>query len=194
MNITKLLSSILVLLVVSIGGFFWYNHSTVIRPEKTSTTDETTVPESSAHYIAEHNSSTKTAESIITDIEKTGSETTKLVVPKVELARTESHGFYGEYTPELVSSAKPDEIIVLFFRAFWCPTCNALHTDILQQKLKLPTNVSILFIDYDQNEDLKKRYDVTYQHTLIQVDNKGNEITKWSGGYLETILENIKQP
>jgi hypothetical protein len=50
-----------------------------------------------------------------------------------------------------------------------------------------------LKVDYESSTELKKKYGVTYQHTLVQVDAQGNMITKWSGGNtLESLLEKIK--
>jgi thioredoxin-related protein len=45
----------------------------------------------------------------------------------------------------------------------------------------------------DQEEkDLAKKYGITYQHTFVQIDSKGNEITKWNGGKTDELLAKIK--
>ncbi|MEK7564045.1 MAG: hypothetical protein AAB510_00550 [Patescibacteria group bacterium] len=46
---------------------------------------------------------------------------------------------------------------------------------------KIPSDLSILDVDYDNSSDLKKKYGVTYQHTFVQVDKDGNMIKKWNG-------------
>jgi hypothetical protein len=47
--------------------------------------------------------------------------------------------------------------------------------------MKIKEGVTILDVNYDTATDLKKKYGVTYQHTLVQVDTKGNQIAKWQG-------------
>jgi ABC-type uncharacterized transport system YnjBCD substrate-binding protein len=57
----------------------------------------------------------------------------------------------------------------------------------------IPEGVYILDVDYDNSAELKQKYGVTMQHTLVQVDAKGNMITKWSGGdTLDSVVKNLK--
>lgn len=81
--------------------------------------------------------------------------------------------------------------VVLFFRASWCPTCRALDRDIENNRNNIPKDLLILDVDYDQYKDLKKKYGVTYQHTLVKVDANGNMIKKWSGS--PTLADLIEQ-
>ncbi len=90
-------------------------------------------------------------------------------------------GTYEAYLAESVAMASDTHDVVLFFRASWCPTCRALDSDINLNSKMIPASLSILDVDYDKSTDLKKKYSVTYQHTFVQVDNKGNLIKKWSG-------------
>ena len=47
--------------------------------------------------------------------------------------------------------------------------------------------------DTDQEEkDLAKKYGITYQHTFVQVDAQGKELTKWNGGQTDELVTNIK--
>jgi thiol-disulfide isomerase/thioredoxin len=71
--------------------------------------------------------------------------------------------------------------VVLFFKAGWCPTCRAVDSDIKSNLSKIPENVSILEVDYDNSSVLKQKYGVTYQHTFVRVDKDGNLIKKWRG-------------
>lgn len=101
-------------------------------------------------------------------------------------------GSYVPYSAEKVAMAETGKVI-LFFHASWCPTCSALNKDIEASLKDIPTGVTILKTDYDKETELKKKYGVTYQHTLVQVDGKGNMIKKWSGGLkLENLLSEIK--
>jgi thiol-disulfide isomerase/thioredoxin len=89
-------------------------------------------------------------------------------------------GTYEAYAPEKLARAETGDV-VLFFHASWCPTCHGLNTDIEKNLEAIPPEVTILKLDYDKESELKKKYAVTYQHTLVQVDKDGNMIKKWSG-------------
>lgn len=102
-------------------------------------------------------------------------------------------GAYVEYNEEAVRVAAETGTAVLFFHAPWCPTCSALNKNIEANLEQIPNNVTIFKTDYDTYTDLKKQYGVTYQHTLVQVDAEGNQITKWSGGNtVDSIVSKIQ--
>lgn len=101
-------------------------------------------------------------------------------------------GSYGPYSADKVAMAT-DGDVVLFFKAVWCPTCRALEADIKANIENLPANVTILEVNYDTATELRQKYGVTTQHTLVQVDANGNLITKWSGGNtLDSVLARIQ--
>jgi thioredoxin 1 len=89
-------------------------------------------------------------------------------------------GTYEAYAPEKLAHAETGNV-VLFFHASWCPSCRGLNADIESNLKAIPEGVSILKTDYDKETELKKKYGITYQHTLVQVDKDGNMIKKWSG-------------
>ncbi|MEK7579284.1 MAG: thioredoxin family protein [Patescibacteria group bacterium] len=89
-------------------------------------------------------------------------------------------GSYEAYAPEKLARAETGDV-VLFFHASWCPSCRGLNSDIEKNLSAIPPEVSILKVDYDTESALKKKYGVTYQHTLVQVDADGAMIKKWSG-------------
>ncbi len=100
-------------------------------------------------------------------------------------------GPYEAYEPQKVSLAETNDV-VLFFHASWCPSCRALNSDIEKNLALIPSGKIILKIDYDKEIELKKKYGVTTQHTLVQVDKDGNSLKKWSGGAtLEDLLLQI---
>lgn len=101
-------------------------------------------------------------------------------------------GSYEEYSSEKLARAESGDV-VLFFHASWCPSCKGLNSDIEANLNSIPEGVSILKVDYDKATELKKKYGVTYQHTLVQVDKDGNLIKKWSGSSsLSKLISEIK--
>ncbi len=97
-------------------------------------------------------------------------------------------GSYESYSPEKVARASVNNNVVLFFRASWCPTCRAVDADIRNNLSKIPENLTILDVNYDNSTVLKQKYGVTYQHTFVQVDKDGNLIKKWSGSPTLSLL------
>lgn len=87
---------------------------------------------------------------------------------------------------------------ILFFYANWCPTCRPVNNDLLSNFDKIPQDFIVIRINYNDTEtdtfekELAKKYSITYQHTFVQIDEDGNEITKWNGGDFENLLNRIK--
>lgn len=99
-------------------------------------------------------------------------------------------GLYEAYTPDKLARAETGDV-VLFFHASWCPSCRGLNADIEKNLSAIPSEVSILKVDYDTESELKKKYGVTYQHTLVQVAADGTMINKWSGS--PTLMSLVSQ-
>jgi len=101
-------------------------------------------------------------------------------------------GSYEAYSADKIARAETGDV-VLFFHASWCPSCRGLNASIEGNLKSIPEGVTILKADYDKETELKKKYGVTYQHTLVQVDKEGNMIKKWSGGgSLDNLLSQIQ--
>ena len=101
-------------------------------------------------------------------------------------------GSYEAYTPEKLAFAETGNV-VLFFAASWCPSCRALEKDIKENLSNIPTDLKILKVDYDNSQELKQKYGVTTQHTLVQVNKDGNMISKWSGSpTLSSLTSQVK--
>ncbi len=98
---------------------------------------------------------------------------------------------YTPYSQEAFNQAK-DKKRVLYFHANWCSTCRLLDKEISENINEIPNNVVLYKTDYDTESALKKKYAVTYQHTFVQVDAQGNEVTKWSGGATQELISNVK--
>lgn len=71
--------------------------------------------------------------------------------------------------------------VVLFFNADWCSTCKVARDNIQADLASIPAGLTIVVVDFDTATELREKYGVTVQHTFVQVDADGNELTKWSG-------------
>ena len=104
---------------------------------------------------------------------------------------------YTQYSKATLDQSIKDKRI-LFFYANWCPTCKAADMSFEQNIAKIPADATLIRINYkdtdtDQEEkDLANKYAITYQHTFVQIDGEGKEISKWNGGQIEELLINIK--
>lgn len=101
---------------------------------------------------------------------------------------------FVDYTKEDVLQAhNQGQRVLLFFYAPWCPTCRGAEQDFKNNFTQFPSDLKIFRVDYDTANELKNRYGITYQHTFVQIDPQGNEITKWQGGGVNTILQNLEK-
>ncbi len=100
-------------------------------------------------------------------------------------------GSYEAYAPEKIALAA-DSKVVLFFHADWCPICRPIDAELKAKGA--PAGVVVLKVDYDTAPlELKKKYGVTYQHTFVQVNAKGDMIAKWGDAFtLTDVLARIK--
>ena len=101
-----------------------------------------------------------------------------------------SQGQYVTYTADYLTKYQ-GKTKVLFFHATWCSTCKAADRDITKNLSNIPEDLVIIKTNYDKEGELKKKYNVTYQHTFVVVDDQGNEVTKWNGGSFQDILKRI---
>jgi thiol-disulfide isomerase/thioredoxin len=104
---------------------------------------------------------------------------------------------YVEYSNTAFNNASNNRR-VLFFYASWCPTCRPADTSFTKNVSKIPDDVTLIRVNYndpdtDQEEkDLAKKYGITYQHTFVQIDSTGKEVTKWNGGQIDELLFHVK--
>ena len=104
---------------------------------------------------------------------------------------------YVEYTKAALEKAA-DKRRVLYFYASWCPTCRPADSDFRANVGKLPEDLVLIRVNYNdpetdsQEKDLAKKYNVTYQHTFVQIDGQGAEVTTWNGGKADELLANVR--
>lgn len=104
---------------------------------------------------------------------------------------------YVEYSPETFKEASGSRR-VLFFYANWCPICKPADEDFRDNADVIPADVVVIRVNYndtatdDAEEALAQTYGITYQHTFVQIDANGQQVTKWNGGDTTELLENIQ--
>lgn len=99
-------------------------------------------------------------------------------------------GEYREYDERSVNAMEGTRL--LFFHAPWCPQCRELDASI--KAGPIPENTTIFKVDYDSNQALRKKYGVTIQTTIVQVDGNGELIKKhvaYDAPTLESVLKNF---
>ena len=95
---------------------------------------------------------------------------------------------YAEYEQDPSKYAGSE--VVLHFSAPWCPTC--LATTVSLEETGVPGGLTVVKVDYDTSQHLKQEYGVTTQHTFVQIDEDGNEQTKFTGSITaEDIIANL---
>jgi thiol-disulfide isomerase/thioredoxin len=146
---------------------------------QSSDTSSLTQPAQSEQATLSETSNTTTNDAL----SETSNTTTNKAITKTEDSQAQILQPYQVYSPEALQAAQEtDNKIVLFFHATWCPSCRALDSEITSNLAEIPENLTIFKVNYDAETALKQQYSVTTQHTLVQIDSTGNEVTKWSGG------------
>lgn len=95
-------------------------------------------------------------------------------------------GTYRDYSEAAVAASTGTRL--LFFHAPWCPQCRALETSI--KSGTIPGNVTIFKVDYDSNQELRQKYGVTIQTTIVRLDEAGNAAEKYVA-YDDPTLQNV---
>ncbi len=72
------------------------------------------------------------------------------------------------YTAATLAQAEQQgQPVALHFRADWCPTCRAQDKVLDGLKSEPGLKLAVLAVDYDTEKDLKRRFKVNSQSTLI---------------------------
>ena len=164
----KLLLGVAAALLVSVVSVFGYRSLGHKAP--------VAAVEGSEHDMAMDKSGKSTDASVATDTMKKDDHA------MTDASSTKSGsqaGSYQAYDSGKLANAKTGKVVI-FFAASWCPDCRKLDGDITAHLGQIPAATTILKADYDKEVALKQKYGVTYQHTLVQVDQDGNMLKKWS--------------
>jgi thiol-disulfide isomerase/thioredoxin len=95
--------------------------------------------------------------------------------PQNKTTTNQSPGHYVDYAPDTIGKTTGTKL--LFFHAPWCPQCRQLEADI--KSSGVPNDVTIIKVDYDSNQSLRKQYGVTIQTTLVRIDDQGKLIKRY---------------
>ena len=82
-------------------------------------------------------------------------------------------GAYVEYSDGAIQATPGPK--ALFFHASWCPQCRALDEDLKARGA--PDGLTVFKVDYDGRTDLRQKYGVTLQTTVVFVDDAGELIS-----------------
>lgn len=88
-------------------------------------------------------------------------------------------GTYQVYDAALVAQSEAENIL-LFFHASWCPSCRALDAEITDNQEDIPADTAIFKLDYDTEAELKRRYGINRQHSVIAIDGTGAAVSSVS--------------
>lgn len=142
--------------------------------DEATDTDEDTVAEGEEDAMADEDSSdTNVDEESMDDSEDTNEDEVVVVI---------ENEWYVEYDADVVQAATAaGKDVVLFFHAWRCPSCISLDDNVNENIGAIDENTVLVKVDYDNSEELKAQYGVTAQHTLVYLDENGDEKMKERG-------------
>jgi len=98
--------------------------------------------------------------------------------PSIKIRKS---GYIDYKTIESVELS-PDSRKVLFFHASWCPSCRSLDKSLNEKDFQdVDGDIVVIKVDYDKEDELKTKYKIPSQHTLVEVDQNWNELKKFTG-------------
>lgn len=118
-------------------------------------------------------------------------ENTMMMVQDPEAQMSSAAPFIDYQDLEQAMLIAAEAPTVLFFHASWCPTCRSAREEFTQRKDELKS-VNLILVDYDDSDELQKKYGVTYQHTFVQIDQSGEALAIWNGGATDELLEKLQ--
>ncbi len=104
---------------------------------------------------------------------------------------------YLSYSTSILTQTK-DRKRILYFYANWCPICRPADVEFKANQDKIPSDTVVIRVNYNDSDtdgeekQLAQQYGVSYQHTYVQIDENGDEVTRWNGGALKELLTNTR--
>ncbi len=139
--------------------------------------------------------------SVVKATPKTETKSTKETTPstkdtnttKKTTSTTLTKAIYRTYASGDFALAKNGGKVVLFFSDHSCSICSGIDSDISANIGSAPKNIAILKLEYDNYQDMRKRYGVLHHHTFVQVDETGSLVTMWvNANSLNDIISKIR--
>ena len=94
----------------------------------------------------------------------------------------------------LDAAQKTDKPVALHFRADWCPTCRAQDKVLESLKSEPGLALIVLAVNYDTEKDLKRRFGVNAQSTLVVLKGKKETSRLVGETSRQTLLTALKSP
>lgn len=82
---------------------------------------------------------------------------------------------------QAAGDAYQDSKVVLFFNAGWCSTCKKARDNFEADFGKIPADLLIVIVNFDDSDELRKKHEVIVQHTFVELDAQGETLKKWYG-------------
>lgn len=99
---------------------------------------------------------------------------------------------YQNYSIIKVKQAQQEKKhYALFFHANWCTTCQAIEKQIINNLNLLPINSIIFKVDYDSATQLRRKYQVLTQSTILFFDERGNIMDRKINPSLDRIINEL---
>lgn len=83
------------------------------------------------------------------------------------------------------------KIPALYFKANWCLNCKLLEEELKEKGF--PDWIDIYEVDFDEAQDLRKKYLVNNQHTLVILDKEKKEIWRDISWNYNKVIETIEK-
>lgn len=94
------------------------------------------------------------------------------------------------YTAAALAQAQQSgQPVALHFHADWCPTCRAQALVLKRLQVESGLNLTVLVADYDAEKELRRRFNVRAQSTLIVFKGR-TETARLTGDTSEDTIRN----
>lgn len=140
------------------------SHSNSTESEEEVVVDESTLMEEDEEESSEENK------------EDESSEAEEETAEEVEEVSLDEDPEFVAYTASQFADLEGSQGFAVFFHADWCPTCIGLEKDLEANIGSFPRGAKILEANFDTELDLRKKYGVNVQSTVVIIDKNGNEV------------------
>lgn len=163
-----------------------------IEEEETPTEDKSSQEEPSEEESMEEEASEEVMEDQSEEPAPEAEQTEEVSEEPQEEAPSEepvtlSSASYVAYT-EGAEATMAGKQKAIFFHAKWCSTCRALDGEINSRLSELPGDTVVFKADFDSDTTLRQKYGVQLQHTVVFVDDSGNETSRLTGANFEALM------